>query len=297
MSEDQVDVVRLVRDGKARYEWHWITSSIDRLRLRIAVLRDAMKFDGLPQLDWYRRTVSSGLDRTYDGVRLPASADELQQIADIVGGMMLTPRVCDLIWLQAGIRFDANINSGPPDYEIVATMDVTRVHDLIESDVRSAGGDSGTRLISCVGKYWVLINELESAGKTQGDWTACNYGWFSDGAPGPGLTHGTRCWQRPGYGHNKLHLDPSQTIRLMWKMGELSRDEGETWTAADLQEVAADPDLASLLTHDGRPLLYRRQKGVESQPRGGYIVLPPVTISGSAEIGETVDPKKQVRVS
>ena len=44
MGGEQIDVVGLVRDGKARYEWHWLTSSRDDLRLRIAVLRDAMKF-------------------------------------------------------------------------------------------------------------------------------------------------------------------------------------------------------------------------------------------------------------
>jgi hypothetical protein len=296
MSGEQIDVVQLVRDGKARYDWLWLTSSRDELRLRIAVLRDAMKFDGMPQLSWYREPVppkEGEEEKRYDGVRLPASADELQQIADIVGGMLLTPRVVDLIWLQASIKFDANINSGAPDYEIAATSDITRIHELIEADITALGGDKGDKLISCVGKYWVLINELEQVGKVQGDWAACNYGWFAKQASGPGLTPGTQCWQRPGYTHNKLHLDPSQTIRLMWQRGELSRDEGESWEDVTLADVAADPELAPLLTHDGKTLAYLRQKGVEQQQAGGHIVLPPVNISIAVEIGGDPDPKAE----
>jgi hypothetical protein len=297
MSGNQVDVVQLVRDGKARYEWHWITSSRGAMRLRIAVTRDAMKFDGLPRLDWYRQPVTEAAvdNEVYDGVRLPASADELQQIADLVGGMLLTPRVVDLIWLQAGLRFDANINSGPPDYEIVATMDVTALHKLIENDIESLGGDRRHKLVSCVGKYWVLVNELEQVGKVQGDWGACNYGWCAESASGPGVTQGVQCWQRPGYKHNKLHLDPSQTIRLMWQQGELSRDEGESWEDVLLSDVAADPELAGLLTHDKKTLSYLRQKGVDQQPAGGHIVLPPVAITivtnGPLEIEDTSGPK------
>jgi hypothetical protein len=297
MSGNRVDVVQLVRDGKARYEWHWITSSRGAMRLRIAVMRDAMKFDGMMRLNWNREPVTDGAadNKVYDGVRLPASAEELQQIADLVGGMLMTPRVVDLIWLQAGLRFDANVNSGPPNYDIVATMDITQVHELIEADIESLGGDKGDKLISCVGKYWVLVNELEQVGKVEGGWASCNYGWCAKSASGPGVTQGVQCWQRPGYKHNLWHLDPSQTIRLMWKRGELSDDEGESWEDVELAEVAADPELAPLLTHDGKALSYLRQKGVDEQPAGGHIVLPPVAITiltnGGLEPEDPSDPK------
>jgi hypothetical protein len=286
---EQIDVVQLVRDGKARYSWHWVTSSRDDLRLRVAVLRDAMKFDDMPELDWFRRPVA-GASAVYDGVRLPASADELQQIADLIGGMLLTPRICDLIWMQAKLKFDANVNSGEPDYDIVAEMDITAVHELIEADISRLGGDDGEKLVSCVGKYWVLINELQHAGKVKGDWVACNYGWFAKKASGPGLTPGTQCWQRPGYRHNKQHLDPSQTIRLMYKTAELSRDEGESWEEVAITDVAADPELAPLLTHDDKCLTYLRQKGVDVQPQGGHIVLPPVVITVAIDNGDGGDP-------
>lgn len=284
---NQIDVVQLVRNGKAHYEWHWIISQVGNVWLRIAVLRDAMKFNGIPSLDWYRRpkNQASTYAKLYDGVRLPASAEELQQIADILGGMLLTPRVVDLIWLQAGLRFNANVNSGKPSYTIAAEMDVTTLHKLIETDIAAAGGDDGSKLISCVGKYWVLINQLIGHPPVQGDVASCNYGWASTGASGPGLTPGVKVWQRPGYRHNKRHLDPSQTIRLMHRRCELSLDEGHTWESASMLDIAANPNLAPLIAWDKKVLSYLRQDGVEEQPMGSHIVLPPVTITAGGTPG------------
>lgn len=273
---DRIDVVQLVREGKARYGWHWITSTVGELRLRIAVMRDAMRFDAMPQLDWFRRVKSRA--ETYDGVRLPASAHELQQIADLVGGSLMTPRVVDLIWLQADTRFDAIINDGPPDFNIAAEMDITELHQMIEAKIAEAGGDEGGGLISCVGKYWVLVNELLHKGMVDGDWAACNYGWCSSRGSGPGLTPGVRCWQRPGYKHNKQQVDPSQSIRLVHQQAELSRDSEQSWSEIQLVEVFDDPELAKLVTHDGERLSYTRQRGVEPLDMGGHVVLPPVTI-------------------
>jgi hypothetical protein len=201
---------------------------------------------------------------------------------------MLPPRVIDLIWLQAGLKFDANVNSGSPSYDIVATMDVTDLHPLIVADIERLGSDDGAKLISCVGKYWCLINELPAHGMVQGDWAACNYGWFAKTASGPGLTAGTQCWQRPGYAHNKLHIDPSQTIRLMWQQAKLSTDGGKSYKDIGIVDVAADAELAPLIAWDKKPLKYLRQKGVDKGELGGQIVLPPVVIRG----GDT-DPKAE----
>lgn len=281
--EKQLDVVQLVKSGRARYDWFWIQRSRGSTVLRYAVLRDAMRFDGIPPLDWYRRPLGDGESR--DGVRLPASAEELQQIADIVGGSLLTPSMVDQIWLQAGRRFDAVVNGGPPQYPIVATMPILDVHDRIEAALSSAGGDDGRSLVSCVGKYWVLYNQLSSVGMVEGDYAACNYGWEARTASGPGLTPGTQVWQRPGFRHNKQHLDPSQTIRLVCSLCEVSRDGGETFAESSIYEAFSDPELAPLVTVDGKPLTYQRQEGVDPLPLGGFIVMPPahiiVDLSGS----------------
>lgn len=280
----RVDVVRLVEEGQCRYQWHWITSSHENMHLRIAVMRDAMKFDAMPKLDWFRRIQST--ESEFDGIRLPASADELQRIADLVGGMLMTPRVVDLIWLQAALKFNPVINNGNPvpDLKYVATMDIHDVHQRIENRIKKLGGDDGSQLVSCVGKYWVLINELSGKGMIEGDWTACNYGWCSTFTNKVGLTEGVTCYQRPGYQHNKQHLDPSQTIRLMYKTAALSRDDGASYESVNLLDVAQHPDTAMLVTHDGRPLSYTRQQGVPVVAESGHVVLPPVIVNAEVDL-------------
>jgi hypothetical protein len=197
----------------------------------------------------------------------------------------LTPNVIDLIWIKAGIKFDSVINTPYPSASsptIVATSDIHRVHQEIEKRITNLGGDDSIKIIDCVGKFWCLINDLLYKGIVQGDECACNYGWFALVASGPGLTPGTQCYQRPGYAHNKLHWDPSQTIRLMLRKALLILADG-TKKTVDLHDVAADPTLAPLITHDGKILQYLRQKGVtelEPLPEPEIITMPEINIFG-----------------
>jgi hypothetical protein len=288
-----IDVVQLVGDGHARYEWHYVTTNFHGHHLRVAVLRDAMKFDSMPAMNWHREPKVAGPDATtemFDGVRLPASAFELQQIADMVGAMLLTPKLVDAIWLQAEVRFDAIVNDGPPKYTIVADLDVTAVHKMLQK-AAIAHGDDGTKLVSCVGKYWVLVNELAD-GMAYGEHvlygtdTACNYGWCSNGVQRAGVTAGVHVWQRQGFKHPKTQIDPSQTIRLMYREAMLLRKGAEAEEAIDLRDVAADADLCGLITHDGKPLRYLRQANVPTKELLGTLVLPPVTIEAEVGLGQ-----------
>jgi len=187
-------------------------------------MRDAMKFDNMPAMTWdykpvyvYKDGKTVEDDRMFDGVRMPATAHELQEIGDLINGMLMTPLVIGLL------KFDSCVNIKG---KIVAISNIHDVHEAIEGLIEGLGGDDGTKLVSCVGKYWCLINDLLYKSIVQGDACACNYGWFAKSASGPGLTAGTQCWQRPGYHHNKQHWDPSQTIRLMYKWGRLVRADG-----------------------------------------------------------------------
>lgn len=282
-----IDVVNLVKSGQGHFDWQYVVSEIGDQKLYIAVMRDAMRFDNMPPLDWRRTPASDDddIDYIYDGVRLPATPKELQQIADMVGGMLLTPRVIDLIWLQAGVKFDAIVNSGDPYYDIVAEMKVTDVHQLIEAAISDRGSDTGSEIISCVGKYWCLINGLgtDADKKMYGTSTACNYGWCGDNASGPGLTPGVKCWQRPGYKHNIDHIDPSQVIRLMYREALLVSADGlEQYI--DLHEVAGDPELCAHIAFDKKPLKYLRQMNVPQLPQSGTVTLPPVTIEAEVDL-------------
>lgn len=288
-----IDVVQMVRDGLGRYEWAEVISTYGDLKLRISVFRDAMKFDNMPAMTWKREPIP-GDTRVFNGVRVPATAGELQQIAYLLGCMLMTPKVIDLLWLQAQLKFDSIVNSGSPSYTIVATMNINDVHDRIEAAITKAGGDDGTKLIDSVGKYWCLINELKGHPQVQGDYCACNYGWPAKVASGPGITPGVQVYQRPGFAHNKLHWDPSQTIRLMHPFAVLIRADG-TEEQVDLRTLASDPSLAPLITHQST-LTYLVQEGIEPLDELGTILLPPTIIEVQEE-EESPSRRKRFRQS
>lgn len=254
----KIDVVQLVRENKDRFEWAEVKSEHKGYTLFIQVFRDAMKFDNIPALTWDFKPVV-GDSCIFDGVRLPATAYQLQQIADMLNCMLLTSKVTDLIWLQADIKFDAVINVLG---KIVAVSHIQNVHNAIEEKIQACGGDDGKKLISCVGKYWILINSLYGYSKLYGFDRACNYGWFALKASGPGITPGTQCYQRPGFKHNNQHWDPSQTIRLMHRTARLICPDG-TEKYVDLYDIAKDKILSYLISHTG-PFTYLRQKGPDS---------------------------------
>src|SRR5690606_37811900 len=92
------------------------------------------------------------------------------------------------------------------------------------------------------------------------DRTACNYGWCSGDGPSNGVTPGVKVRQTPGYRHNDLHKDPSQTIRLMFKMARLVRANGTEEQIA-MKDVLLDKTLAPLASHEGT-VTYLRQKSI-----------------------------------
>lgn len=269
-----IDLVTRVRDGEGYFEWSSVVSEHEGFRLHIPVMRDAMKFDGVPAMSWDYKPIV-GDDRVFDGVRLPANAKDLQQIADMLQAMLLTPKVIDLIWLQAGVRFDPVINVRG---RIVANSNIHEVHEEIENKIANVGGDDGS-LIACVGKYWCLVDQLARPAVLRfRDKTACNYGWCSSRASGPGVTSGVQCWQRPGFAHDIHHWDPSQTIRLMFQTARLEHPNGDE-EYIDLRDVLIDPELAPLLNHTGKPLSVVRQPSVEEVAPRGVIDMPGMRIT------------------
>lgn len=239
-----MDLVQAIKDGRATVGWSFVTSEHAGHKLRISVMRDALKVDN---------------------IRWPATAIELQRVADHLGAMLLTPKVLDLIWLEAGrsgTQFNPVINHKYPDKTvIVALMPVVDVSSIVDGKIQAAGDVGG--VIASVGKYWVLTNALLSGkfGKAQ----ACNYGWHSTGAPYDAVTPGLKVWQTIGSRHNNQHVDPSQVVRLMHRIAFLTRP-GEKEEMVDLHQVAIDPALAPLISHEG-PLRVLRQPGVpDPQP-------------------------------
>lgn len=278
-----IDVVQLVRENRDNFEWAEVKSVHNGYTLYIQVFRDAMKFDGIPALTWDLKPII-GDNRLFPGVRLPATAQQLQEIADLLNCMLMTPKVIDMIWLQADIKFDCVINVNG---KIVAISHIHDVHQKIEEYIQLLG-DDGTKLVSCVGKYWCLINDLEHKVKIHALDVACNYGWCAKRASGPGITAGVQCWQRPGFRHSLKHWDPSQTIRLMHRSGRLIHPDGKE-QKIDLHDIASNPSLAFLLHHQG-VLTYLRQKGVTKLDP---IVSEPVPNKPEPEPDPEPDPKSE----
>lgn len=266
----KVNVVEEVAEGRAHVSWSTVRSKHNGKELIVFVFRDAMKFDGVPALTWDWKPVQKGdrwyTDEIFDGVRLPATAEELQMIADLCGCLMLTPKIIDLIYLQADLKFNPVTNTLPyPGASprarriIVANSHIHRVHAEIEEKVANTGGDDGKKLIAVVGKYWVLINHLLNFDALlYGKDNACNYGWLSTGGRYRAVTAGLKCWQAPGYKHNHHHWDPSQTIRLMYRIGILIHEDGRR-EEVDLRHLAGQYELAPLIHHETGPLRYLRQ--------------------------------------
>lgn len=249
-----IDVVELVKEGKCHYEFAEICSESDGYKLYIKVFRDAMRFDNVPSLSWNFKVLST--KDIYNGVRLPASAYQLQQIAYLLNCMLLTPKIIELIYLQSGINFDSIINIKG---KIVAISNIHDVHIAIEKAIEKCGGDDGKSIISCVGKYWCLMNALRGR-IVEGFPGACNYGWFShNGIHRSTIDTILKCWQPIGYTHNNRHWDPSQTIRLMHRKARLVYPNGKE-EIVDLYDLA-NTKLAYLFHHEGI-LTYLEQEGV-----------------------------------
>jgi len=278
------DIVSAVRNGQARFEWEEVFSDVDGGRLFVSVMRDAMRFDGVPAMNWHREPIR-GDERTFDGVRLPATAAEMQEIADMLFCMLPTPRVLDLVWSQAGLRFDPVVNLGPG--KIVANQNVHDVHAAVEKKIAASGGYPDHGIVASVGKYWSICNSLEAPNpdkRPYGRNTACNYGWHSSGGAYAGVTPGIKVWQGIGTKHNDQHIDPSQVIRLMYRIARLVRDDGSQ-EKVDLYDVAADPSLSSSINHGapGRTALRVLRQPSVAEPEAaaradGTLVLPETVV-------------------
>jgi hypothetical protein len=170
--------------------------------------------------------------------------------------------------------------------DIVAISNIHDVHDAVEAALAAAGGDLGG-FIAAVGKYWVLCNRL--IGGTFGKLQAINYGWFHSGATNQSVTGNGKVFQNIGGAHDCSHFDPSQVIRLMYRMGKLLRAGSTTWEDVDLAELALDPELAPLISHEGVLKTTRMPCVDEPMPvteADGSITMPEMLI-----MGDMLDPQ------
>lgn len=189
-----------------------------------------------------------------DFVRVSLSARTAQRVCDLCGWTLPTTRICDLLW-KAARKVEPALQPATGSERLLrgysADMSDTEAMARHSEDVtRLAGPEPG--LFENAGKHWVLSNSLlKRAGR------AANYGWFTATAPyfGPG---GLPMWQTLGLFHNLDHVDYSQTLR---PVTEYMLVDGEK---RPVREVASDPELWRLVSHEG-PLKLSRLPGVGSE--------------------------------
>lgn len=198
------------------------------------------------------------------GVRISCSATVLQKIADLLGCMLLTPKISDLCFLQARQVPPLPISPNSTD---TATM--IRESQLLD---QHAGG-----FISPVGKPWVLSNKITPT-------RAALYGWQSNAPIGniplyAGVTPGVRVIQPLSTAHDPSYTDYAMLCVLMSKTCTL---DGQVFdTGALLQGPHA-----SLGSHEG-PLHVLRQPGVAPIPQlaPGLEPVSLVTAGAGSNVG------------
>lgn len=196
-----------------------------------------------------------------DGVRWGMGAKLMQQVADLLGCMLPTPRLRDLLYVQRTVTIL------PVTYSMIGKTvnDISKTETMrlysaeIDRRLKAAGFD-GTGIVAETGKPWVITNELLSnPGK------ACNYGWaVPPGTPDPWLGVTTypaetdpsfHVIQQPGFAHGDNQSDYSEVARLVHRSCIV---DGQT---RDLVDVLQDPELVGLVSHEG-VLKVLRQPGV-----------------------------------
>ena len=246
-----------VRNGDVTWDWVPVTVQNDSHVLVMQVQRDGMKLEG---------------------VRLAMSARLSQQVADLLGAVMPTPKMCDEIYRAAGRKLPPK-----PHFQWVQSNSMQTIQHLkdqsalLDDAISEYGG-----LVADIGKYWVIMNSLvvrPSGSKPAGTF-AINYGWHVDANPWQG-THvdpavtfpeqpGAYVVQSPGSAHSPDEADYSQLQRLVQFACTLDGNP------ADIRDVMTSTDSAvnSLVSHEGQ-LKTVRQPGVGPAGSGpGSTQLP-----------------------
>jgi len=222
------------------WEWGTVESTHEGRRAIIPVWKDALYIEN----------------------RRPAcTAEQLQQMADVLDSCLLTPYVLDLIDMQSEVRMDAitqvdgvivaeltlkYTRAGATKEEALwqAARDYARVEDAA---LTALDPDWRNKLVSCVGKHFVLSNRLLESHPAP---FSINYGWFALGAPSRSVT-GLKLWQPPGAGHvGYWQIDNSQVERLMYGTTLVGAIDGEVLQPLPTIQIAQDPDLYHLVSHE-----------------------------------------------
>lgn len=192
-----------------------------------------------------------------DFLRVNATMEGEQRIADLLQMTMLTSKVADLVRNAAAVQIEPQTQT--PDAQMAYTSRMVKHSSAVTSAIMKvvptdlatiANGDVG--LVSDVGKDWVLSNKLYGR-----DDLAANYGWHTKQKPSSSSSGPYPCpgggymWQTLGTAHNPKHVDYSQVIRFM------STKAIVDGRRMDFIDLASDPDLCALVSYEGPLKVFR----------------------------------------
>jgi hypothetical protein len=223
--------------------------------------------------------------------RLPCSATQCQEIADLVtthpdpdasgalaglvdhvaalrpdmgieGSLLLTPRLYDLRWEQAG----AQISPCPQDIDRPIVGESARLNRAVNQKIKAVMARDGLSAVPAIvadpGKIWAITGDVYADRVAPGTAyhykCAVNYGWHGHGAPLLAVTPGQTVVQSVGTRHDAAHFDYSQVAVLVAGWCEVTRPGEAAPTFLRTEDVYRDPALCRLVTHDGRPLAVTR---------------------------------------
>lgn len=243
--------------GNFEAEWTPLEYTFDGLTVKLNVMRDALKIDG---------------------VRVNVSAVLEQKLADVFDASLLTAQVADIMFTQAKKRIE-------PQPMQISTSVASMLKHSTNVD-RAIGTPNPGGLVAPVGKHWILDKNVDN-----NPHRACTYGWHFVGTTMRGIkgystassfnqnfprAQNNSVIQPNWTGHDMWHTDYSQTCQLVsqvcWVDGVETRFEN----------LLVDSDKSKLVTHAG-PLKNTRQPG--TVPITGTMVLFPVKIVASSVAG------------
>jgi hypothetical protein len=176
-----------------------------------------------------------------DSVRVAASALTACAIAEHLGCILPTAKICDLIWDEARRKnFTLKPHTQTPDSQMAYTSRFVKHSEAIESERAGRAG-----LLWTVGKSFVLSNRI--FGQNEGK--AANYGWHVASSPYPSVSKNSYVLQPLATAHVDTFTDYSQLITgLVKKKCYLNGCE------SDIRDLLKDNELCKIISSEG-PLI------------------------------------------
>lgn len=256
-------------DNAAPVTWIAVTSSGGGHELTFFVSADALRIGTID-----------------DSLRIDVSAVTAQRIADGIGCVLPTTKLCDLIWASTTVKV-AYTSYWPFNYDVAQMV---KCNNDVDAKVATAEAAGASGLIENAGKYWLITNKINGkiiASSNQP--AAANYGFYYDAAgqgnSGPNYNGPYHLVQSIGTQHDCNYTDYSQVMRLVQRWCIVDG------APRDIVDVMTDATLSALVSDEG-PLQIVRQPGVDPPCATAYV--PP---NLKANIAEAIDGDRDATTS